>query len=230
MRLASDMEATAVKLSISMAATVGLMTLALAGCQKVADNTQAAANAVAPTASAPDPTTVDSYASNAGQPGAAAGEAEADRDLLRTIGGTKHTLIQALQQIEQSGETPTAAKFEYEDGALHLAVYSSAKGTKTDAEHNVLKEHKGDPLKPAWQPGVEVFKDVEHVSRAAEYHTLMELSPYSLANIASKAGSEGAPLWVIPKMAAGKPIFEVAVLKDGQLSRLQYGLMDGEKK
>jgi hypothetical protein len=224
------MEATVAKLSrsILMATAVSLTTFALAGCEKPADKAPTAETSAAPAATASEPITVDAYASNVGQPGAAA--AGDDADLLRTIGGTKHTLVEALQQIEKSGETPTAAKFEYEDGALHLAVYSSAKGTKTDAEHNVLKEHKGDPLTAAWQPGVEVFKDVEHISRAAEYHTLMELSPYSLADIARKAGSEGAPLWVIPQVASGKPVFDVAVLKAGQLSRIQYGLMDGEKK
>lgn len=152
-----------------------------------------------------------------------------DANLLKNMPASRHSLIQAIQQIEKAGETPTAAKFEYEDGALHLAVYASAKGKKVDAEHNVLKEHKGSPLTVAWMPKVEVFKDVEHVSRAAEYHTLMELSPYSLLDIAAKARAEGTPVWVTPYVMAGKAVFEVGVQKNGQLTRVYYGVYDGKK-
>jgi hypothetical protein len=158
----------------------------------------------------------------------AVGESEAD--LLKTLPASKHSLIQAIQQVSKMGETPTAAKFEYEDGALHLAVYSSAKGTKVDAEHTVLKEFKGDPQQAAWKPAVEVFKDVEHVSRSAEYHTLMELSPSALADIASKAEALGTVVWVIPMVAAGKPTFDVGVFSNGKLQHVRYGLLDGKKE
>ncbi len=145
------------------------------------------------------------------------------------MAGSKHSLAEAIQLIAKSGETPTAAKFEYEDGALHLAVYASAKGMKVDAEHNVLKEHKGNPLASAWKPQVEIFKDVEHVSRAAEYHTLMELSGFSLLDIASKARTEGTPVWAIPYVLNGKPLFDVGNLKNGQLRHIRYGALDGKK-
>ena len=149
--------------------------------------------------------------------------------LLKTLGSSKHTLIDAIDKITKAGETPTAAKFEYEEGALHLAVYASAKGLKSDAEHNILKEHKGNPASDTWTPAVEVFKDVEHVSRAAEYHTLMELSSFSLRDIAVKARSEGTPVWVVPYVYAGKPVFDVGVQKGGQLVRVRYNMLDGKK-
>lgn len=161
--------------------------------------------------------------------GFAAGSDEAN--LLKTLPASKHKLLDAIQQVSKGGETPTAAKFEYEDGDIHLAVYSSSKGTKMDAEHNVLKEHKGDPKQVAWKPEVEVFKDAEHISRAAEYHTLMEISPSSIADIAMKAQSEGDQVvWVIPMVAAGKPVFDVGVVKGGKLSHVQFGLLDGKQK
>ena len=161
--------------------------------------------------------------------GFAAGDDEAN--LLKTLPASKHTLLAAIQQVSGTGETPTAAKFEYEDGDIHLAVYASAKGIKMDAEHNVLKEHKGDPKQAAWKPEIEVFKDVEHVSRASEYHALMEISPVSIADIAMKAQSQGDKVVsVIPTVAAGKPVFDVTVVKGGKLTHVEYGLLDGKQK
>jgi hypothetical protein len=158
----------------------------------------------------------------------AVGESEAD--LLKNLPASKQSLIQAIEQVSKMGDTPTAAKFEYEDGALHLAVYSTAKGTNVDAEHSVLKEFKGDPKQVMWKPEVEVFKDVEHVARSAEYHTLMELSPSSLADIATKAQALGTVVWVIPMVAAGKPTFDVGVFSNGKLQHVRYGLLDGKKE
>lgn len=215
------------KLVTSIPAVV--VAIAVAGCGDRDERTAATANA---TAQAPP----DAYAAGGTQGGAGmtaapmSRDARSDAELLKALPASKHTLLEAIQTIEKAGEAPTAAKFEYEDGALHLAVYSSAKGTKTDAEHNVLKEHKGDPLQAAWTPKVETFADVEHVSRAAEYHTLMELSPRSLLDIVTKAQTEGTAVWVIPYVAGGQAVFEVGVLKDGRLSQVRYGLMDGEKR
>ncbi len=215
---------------IGAAAATGLIAVTLAGCGDRDKATSANANA-------PVAAPADGYA--AGGPGAGGTltnaaamtrDAGSDPELLKSLATSKHTLIEAIQAIEKAGEAPTAAKFEYEDGALHLAVYSSAEGTKTDAEHNVLKEHKGDPLQMAWTPKVETFADVEHVSRAAENHTLMELSPRSLLDIATKAQAEGVPVWVIPYVSNGRPAFDVGVLKGGQLIQVQYGVLDGEKK
>jgi hypothetical protein len=163
--------------------------------------------------------------------GSAFAVGESEPELLKALPMSKQTLLQAIQQVSKAGEAPTAAKFEYEDGALHLAVYSSAKGIKIDAEHNVLKEFKGDPKQATWKPETEVFKDVEHVSRAAEYHALMEISPVSLSDIATKAQAEGETVvWVIPMVAAGAPIYEVGVVKAGKLQRVRYGLLDGKKQ
>lgn len=161
--------------------------------------------------------------------GASFAVGENPADLMRTLPGSRHTLTEAIERIVKAGELPTAAKFEYQDGALHLAVYASAKGKKLDAEHNVLKEHKGSPLDVVWKPKVEVFEDVAHVSRAAEYHTLMEISPYSLLDIATKARAEGTPVWVVPYVVGGRPVFEVGIQKNGQLTRVRYGLLDGKK-
>ena len=155
---------------------------------------------------------------------------ENEADLLKNLPQSKHSLTDAIVQVEKMGEFPTAAKFEYEDGALHLAVYASGKGKKLDAEHNVLKEHKGDPKQATWKPKTEIFKDVEHISRAAEYHTLMEVSPASLREIAVKAQSNGRVLWVIPVVAGGKPVFDVGVLAAGKVQHIQYGLLDGQKR
>lgn len=162
-------------------------------------------------------------------PALAVGENEPE--LLKNLPASKQTLIQAIQQVAKAGETPTAAKFEYEDGALHLSVYASAKGTKVDAEHSILKEFNGDPKQATWKPKIEVFKDVEHISRAAEYHTLLEISSVSLSDIATKAQADGdTVVWAIPMVVAGAPLYEVGVVKAGKLQRIHYGLLDGKRK
>ena len=151
-------------------------------------------------------------------------------DLIKAMAGAKVTLAQGIQQSAKGTESPTVAKFEYEDGKLHLSVYVSEKGLKADAEHNVLKEYGGDATQAAWKPDAEVFDDAEHIARAAEYHALMELSPASLLDIAKKAEAEGEKvLWVQPRVADGKAIFDVGVLKAGQIVKVRYGLSDGKK-
>ena len=150
--------------------------------------------------------------------------------LVKAMAGAKLTLAQGIQQVAKGTEAATVAKFEYEDGVLHLSVYTSAKGVKTDADQNVLKEYGGDATQAAWKAEVEVFDDVKHVARAAEYHALMAISPSSLLDIAKKAEAEGDKvLWVQPRIVDAKPIFDVGVMKGTQLIKVRYGLLDGKK-
>ncbi len=75
-----------------------------------------------------------------------------------------------------------------------------------------------------------MFKDVPHVARASEQLTLMRLSPFTLADILTKAQKthRGAVFSITPTMQGHKPVF--VVLQDaggGKVTELDYNLLDG---
>jgi hypothetical protein len=161
----------------------------------------------------------------------AAAEYGGDRQaLLAELPAARHTLGDAIRQVTRGGEAATVAKFEYEDEALHLSVYTSASGLGVDAEHNRFKEYKGDPEQAEWRPETEVFEDFAHIARAAAYHTLMSMTRLSLLDIIEKAEASagGKALWVRPIVDNGRPVFDVAVERDGELVGLRYDLVSGQ--
>src|SRR5207245_1174454 len=119
---------------------------------------------------------------------AGAESAEETAKLLKALPASKHTLAAGIKQAAaKAPEVPISAKFELEEGKLSLSVYTAEKGLATDAEHNVLKELAGSPEATVWNPEVEVFKDPEHLKRAAEQLTLMTLSQMPLLDVIAKA-------------------------------------------
>jgi hypothetical protein len=162
----------------------------------------------------------------------AAEEKEEYGKLLPTLAKSKLTLAEGIKQAAgKSPEVAISAKFELEDGKLSLSVYTAAKGLRTDAEHNVLKELAGSPEGPAWKPGVEVFKDVAHVSRASQQLSLMSLTKFSLLDILEKAAKDqpGTAFSITPVLRAGKAQFTVLVAAEGKVVRLDYDLLTGER-
>jgi uncharacterized membrane protein YkoI len=150
--------------------------------------------------------------------------------LLKALSQSKHALVDGMQQVSKASEVAISAKFEMEDGKLSLSVYTAEKGLGVEAERNVLKEYAGDPAADAWKTEVEVFKDVEHVSRSAEQLTLMALSPVSLADIARKAAKDhpGTVYSITPIVRDRKAVFAVLVADKDKSVELAYDLMTGE--
>jgi hypothetical protein len=154
----------------------------------------------------------------------------AEDPLLKALSQSKHALVDGVQQVSKSSEVAISAKFEMEDGKLSLSVYTAERGLSVQAEKNVLKEFAGDPIADAWKPEVEVFKDVEHVSRSAEQLTLMALSPTSLVDIARKATKDhpGTVYSITPMVRDRKAVFAVLVADKEKSVELAYDLMTGE--
>ena len=96
--------------------------------------------------------------------------------LIKAISGAKITLLQGIAQVAKGTEVPTEAKYEMEDGKLMLSVYTSAKGFDTAAEDNSFNEYGGDATAAAWTPKKEVFTDLKHIARSAQYHTLLSMT------------------------------------------------------
>ena len=154
--------------------------------------------------------------------------------LLAVVSKSKMTLADGLKQAAaKSPEVSISGKFELDDhGALSLSIYTAEKGLGVDSEHNVLKELSGSPEGDKWQAKVEVFEDVEHVSRSAQQLTLMSLSPHTLLNILKKAEKDqaGTVFSIAPALKDRKATFVVLVANKGKVVELAYDLMTGEKK
>ena len=147
--------------------------------------------------------------------------------LLKVLSQSKHSLADGIRLTTKSTEVPISAKFELDDdGKLSLSVYTAEKGLTTDAEHNVLKELSGSPEATEWNPEAEVFKDPEHLKRAAEELTLMTLSQMPLLDVIAKAQKQqpGTVFSVTPVVVGHQPKFNVLVANNGRVIALAYDL------
>ena len=152
----------------------------------------------------------------------------ADQALLRAISGAKVTLVQGIAQVAKGTEVPTEAKYEMEDGKLMLSVYTSAKGFDTAAEDNSFNEYGGEATAAAWTPKKEVFTDLKHIARSAQYHTLLSMTKVTIPAIIQKAAAQGTVFSVKEKVRNGKPVFEVMTAQGNTAKTTFYDLMTGE--
>ena len=113
-------------------------------------------------------------------------------------------------------------------GKLMLSIYTSAKGFETAAEDNSFNEYIGDVTTATWSPKKEVFGDLKHIARSAQYHALLSMTKMSIPTIIQKASAQGVVLAVREKIRGGKPVFEVMVLQDSTIKPTFYDLATGE--
>src|SRR6478672_1755350 len=148
--------------------------------------------------------------------------------LIKAISGAKITLQQGIAQVAKGTEVPTEAKFEMEGGHLMLSVYTSGKGFDTAAEDNSFNEYGGDAAAAAWAPKKEVFADLKHIARSAQYHTLLSMTKMTIPAIIQKASAQGTVFSVKEKVRNGKPVFEVMTAQGGTTKTIFYDLVTGE--
>ena len=150
--------------------------------------------------------------------------------LLKVLGNAKVSLADGVRQVSKGGEAAISAKFELDDNKkLSLSVYTAEKGLGEDPEHNVLKEYSGSPEQTPSAPEAEVFKDLEHVSRASGHLTLMALTKRSLAGFITMAQKQhkGTVFSAIPEVQNHRPVLVVLVADQGKASEYRYDLMTG---
>src|SRR5436190_5579833 len=148
--------------------------------------------------------------------------------LIKALGGAKLTLLQGIAQVAKGSEVPIEAKYEMAHGKLMLSIYTSAKGFETAAEDNSFNEYIGDVTTATWSPKKEVFGDLKHIARSAQYHALLSMTKMSIPTIIQKASAQGVVLAVREKIRGGKPVFEVMVLQDSTIKPTFYDLATGE--
>lgn len=156
--------------------------------------------------------------------------ADMDQQLHQALAGTKHTLAEGIAEAAKAPAVALSARFEIEDGQLLLSVDTAEKGLAALAEKNVLKELAGSPLAEKWEPEVESFKDVAHVSRASEQLTLLATSQTTLLDIATNAQRDqlGTIISITPVLRNRSPLFVVQVDFNGRTVELDYD-MKGER-
>jgi hypothetical protein len=153
---------------------------------------------------------------------------EVDQTLLRAIGNAKVTMAQGIAQVAKGTEVPTEAKYEMENGKLMLSVYTSAKGFETAAEDNGFNEYSGEATAASWAPKKEVFADLKHIARSAQYHTLLSMTKVTIPAIIQKASPQGTVFSVKEKVRNGKPVFEVMTVQGNTSKTTFYDLATGE--
>src|SRR5260370_14295519 len=152
----------------------------------------------------------------------------ADEVLIKALAGAKITLLQGIAQVAKGTEVPTEAKYEMDKGKLALTVYTSAKGFDTAAEDNSFNEYGGDATAATPTPQKEMFADLKHIARSAQYHTLLSMTKMTIPAIIQKASAQGTVFSVKEKIRNGKPVFEVMTAQGGSGKTTFYDLMTGE--
>jgi hypothetical protein len=148
--------------------------------------------------------------------------------LIKAIGGAKISLLQGIAQVAKGTEVPTEAKYEMEDGKLMLSVYTSVKGFDTAAEDNSFNEYGGEATAATWAAKKEVFADLKHIARSAQYHTLLSLTKMTIPAIIQKAATQGTVFSVKEKVRNGKAVFEVMTVQGNAAKTTFYDLVTGE--
>ena len=147
---------------------------------------------------------------------------------LKALPGAKISLQQGITQVAKGNEVATEAKYEMDKGKLALTVYTSSKGFDTPAEDNAFNEYGGDATAAAWKPEKEVFADLKHIARSAQYHTLLSMTKMTIPAIIQKASALGTVFSVKEKIRNGKPVFEVMTAQGGTAKTTYYDLVSGE--
>ncbi len=140
----------------------------------------------------------------------------------------KISLQQGIAQVAKGSEVATEAKYEMDKGKLALTVYTSSKGFDTPAEDNGFNEYGGDATAATWKPDKEVFADLKHIARSAQYHTLLSMTKMTIPTIIQKASPQGTVFSVKEKIRNGKPVFEVMTAQGGAAKTTYYDLITGE--
>jgi len=148
--------------------------------------------------------------------------------LIKALSDAKLALLEGIAQVAKGGEVPIEAKYQMVRGTLMLSVYTSAKGFDTATENNSFNEYLGDATTATWTPKKEVFADLKHIARSAQYHTLLSMTKIGIPAIIQKASAQGTVVAVREKIRGAKPVFEVRIVQGSTIKTTLYDLTTGE--
>jgi hypothetical protein len=148
----------------------------------------------------------------------AAEEGASPAALAKALAEAKLSLEQGLKASEREGR-PISGKYEIEDGALQLSVYTM-KGSNDFEE--VIVDHKSGAVKKAEKiTGADDLKEAKEQSQAM---AKAKLSLEKAVDGAAKANSGYRAVSVTPTLKAGKPIAEVTLMKGAEVKKVTENL------
>ncbi|HEX5326631.1 MAG TPA: hypothetical protein VFW75_08185 [Acetobacteraceae bacterium] len=137
--------------------------------------------------------------------------------LAKALPDAAVSLQQGLMASEREGN-PISGKFELDDGALQLSVYT-AKGDKFT---EVIVDHKTGAIKKA-----ETITDSDDLKDAKEQNDAMQKAALSLSAATAKAVAANAgyvAVKVVPTMKERHPIADVTLMKGTDVRNVEQRL------
>ena len=126
--------------------------------------------------------------------------------LAKALPEASVSLDQGLKASEREGK-PISGKYELEDGALQLSVYTM----KGDQFSEVIVDHKTGVIKKA-----ETITDPDDLKNAKEQSEAMANAKLSLEKAVADATAANAsyrPVSVVPTQDGGKPVANITLMK-----------------
>lgn len=133
--------------------------------------------------------------------------------LAKVLPQAKVSLEQGLKASVKSGK-PISGKYEIEDGALQLSVYTA----KRDEFSEVIVDHNSGTIKKA-----EKLTDEDDLKDAKEQSAAMAKAKVPLdqaVDKAVKANSGYRAVKVEPELEGGKPVADVTLMKGAEVKKV----------
>ena len=133
--------------------------------------------------------------------------------LAKALPEASVSLDQGLKASEREGK-PISGKYEIEDGALQLSVYT----LKGDQFSEIIVDHKTGAIKKA-----EKITDADDLKYAKEQSQAMANAKISLDKAvedATKANSGYRAVSVTPTLDAGKPVADITLMKGEDVKKV----------
>jgi hypothetical protein len=133
--------------------------------------------------------------------------------LAKALPEASVSLDQGLKASEREG-TPISGKYELEDGALQLSVYTM----KGDQFSEVIVDHKTGAIKKA-----EKITDADDLKNAKEQSEAMANAKLSLEKAvadATAANSGYRAVSVVPTLDGGKPVANITLMKGEDIKKV----------
>ena len=133
--------------------------------------------------------------------------------LAKALPEASVSLDQGLKASESEGK-PISGKYELEDGALQLSVYT----TKGDQFSEVIVDYKTGAIKKA-----EKITDADDLKNAKEQSEAMASARLSLEKAvadATQANSGYSAVSVVPTLDGGKPVANITLMKGEDIKKV----------
>ncbi|MGH6738921.1 MAG: hypothetical protein ACREDY_07785 [Bradyrhizobium sp.] len=137
--------------------------------------------------------------------------------LAKALPDATVSLQQGLTASEREGK-PISGKFELDDGALQLSVYTA----KDDKFTEVIVDHKSGAIKKA-----ETITDADDLKNAREQNDAMQKAGLSLSAASAKAVAANAgyaAVKVVPIMKEGHPVADMTLMKGMEVRKVEQRL------